>query len=92
MKGQFIINKKKKAEIPQTLKPAVAYLHHIIATYFSINFPLYNSFRVDAESSSVAGIKQCFIFVYAFLTPLIYAIYFLMSQLDLDYKRAGKFN
>lgn len=92
MKGQFIINKKKKAEIPQTLKPAVAYLHHIIATYFSINFPFYNSFRVDAESSSVAGIKQCFIFVYAFFTPLIYAIYFLMSQLDLDYKRAGKFN
>lgn len=66
----------------------MAYLHHIIGTYFSINFILYNSFHIDAERSSVAVIKQCFIFVSAFFTPLIYAIYFLMSQLDLDYKSA----
>lgn len=67
----------------------MAYLHHIIATNFGINLLFYNSFHIDAESSFVAAIKPCFIFVCAFFTPLIYAIYFLMSQLDLDYKRAG---
>lgn len=91
MKGLFIINNKKN-EIPQTLKLTVAYLHHIIAPNFSINFLFHNSFHIDTESSSDAAIKQGFIFVCAFFTPLIYAIYFLMSQLDLDYKRAGKFN
>lgn len=93
MKGVLIINcSTKKAEIPQTLKPTVAYLHHIIGTYFSINVPVYSTFHIDAKSFSVAAIKQCFILVCEFFTPLIYAIYFLMTQLDYDYKRTGKFN
>lgn len=38
------------------------------------------------------NVKQWFIVSAAFSTPLICSIYFVMSQLDLDYKRAGKFN
>ena len=37
-------------------------------------------------------VKQWFIFSAALSRPLICSIYFVMSQLDLDYKRAGKFN
>lgn len=38
------------------------------------------------------NVKQWFIFGAALSRPLICSIYFVMSQLDLDYKRAGKFN